>query len=325
MSMRTTSGSRRCIGTPAPEEAVALFRERHPEIVGRLTVPGISEPLESSPAALERSAGRYLAAVRQAGKIYRQIAARKGEGTFVTEVSMDETESPQTPYDLLVILAALADESIPVQTIAPKFTGQFLKGVDYLGDTAQFEREFRNDLAIVDFAATQYGLPPNLKLSIHSGSDKFSIYSGIAGALKMFNAGLHLKTAGTTWLEELAGIAACSDRGLDLAQHIYSQAFARREELCAPYRDVVALDPLRLPHSTDVRTWTGDRYVAALRHDPANPSYNPHFRQLLHVAYKIAAENGTRFLEMLAEARAPVSAAVTMNLFEKHVRPLFCP
>ena len=72
--------------------------------------------------------------------IYRHIAEKKGKEQFVTEVSMDETDSPQTPVELLIILAAAADEGIPIQTIAPKFTGRFNKGVDYVGDVAKFSR-----------------------------------------------------------------------------------------------------------------------------------------------------------------------------------------
>ncbi len=125
---------------------------------------------------MERIAGKYLFAVQDAGKIYRHIAKAKGEGKFITEVSMDETDSPQTPPELLIILAAIADEKIPLQTIAPKFTGRFNKGVDYVGDVAQFEREFNEDLAVIAHAVLRYGLPENLKLSVHSGSDKFSIY-----------------------------------------------------------------------------------------------------------------------------------------------------
>src|SRR6185437_9725016 len=112
---------------------------------------------------------------------------------FITEVSMDETDLPQTPPELLVILAALADEKIPLQTIAPKFTGRFNKGVDYVGDVAGFEREFSQDLAVIAFAIERYGLPASLKLSVHSGSDKFSIYAPIRRALADFGAGLHIK------------------------------------------------------------------------------------------------------------------------------------
>src|SRR5262249_31631440 len=146
---------------------------------------------------VDRVAEKYLKAAQDAGAIYRKIVAAKGAGSFITEVSMDETDAPQTPPELLLILAALADEGVPVQTIAPKFTGRFNKGVDYVGDLKQFEKEFRADLAVIAFAIQKFGLPTNLKLSVHSGSDKFSIYGPMRRAIADFGAGLHLKTAGT--------------------------------------------------------------------------------------------------------------------------------
>src|SRR5207244_651086 len=100
----------------------------------------------------------------------------KNGGNFITEISIDETDEPQTPPELLVILAVIADEGIPIQTIAPKFTGRFNKGVDYVGNVAQFTKEFSQDLAVIAFAVKNYSLPASLKLSVHSGSDKFSIY-----------------------------------------------------------------------------------------------------------------------------------------------------
>src|ERR1051326_7995366 len=159
---------------------------------------------------------------------------------------MDETDSPQTPPELLVILAAIADERIPAQTIAPKFTGRFNKGVDYVGDVAQFEKEFNEDLAVIAHAVARYDLPKNLKLSVHSGSDKFSIYTPIRRALARFDAGLHLKTAGTTWLEELIGLAEADGDGLALARDIYSGAVAHVVELCAPYSAAIDIDATRL-------------------------------------------------------------------------------
>ena len=184
---------------------------------------------------MERIAGKYLRAVQEAGQIYRHIAAAKGEVQFITEVSMDETDSPQTPPELLVILAALADEKIPIQTIAPKFTGRFNKGVDYVGDLVQFEKEFQQDLAVIAFAVRKFQLPANLKLSVHSGSDKFSIYAPIRRAARpRSSAGLHIKTAGTTWLEEIIGLAEADGDGLALAKEIYAKAFEeKRETLCA--------------------------------------------------------------------------------------------
>src|SRR5438034_2474 len=89
----------------------------------------------SDPATV-RVARKFLFAVQEAAAIYRHIAQAKGDGNFITEVSMDETDTPQTPPELLIILAALADEKVPMQTVAPKFTGRFNKGVDYVGDIA---------------------------------------------------------------------------------------------------------------------------------------------------------------------------------------------
>ncbi len=78
---------------------------------------------------------------------------------------------------------------------------------------AQFTKEFNEDLAAIAYAVRTYGLPKNLKLSVHSGSDKFSIYKAIHDAVLSHGAGVHLKTAGTTWLEELIGLAEAGDRG----------------------------------------------------------------------------------------------------------------
>jgi len=236
---------------------------------------------------------------------------------------MEATELPQTPAELLVILAAIAAEGIPAQTIAPKFTGRFNKGVDYAGDVEQFEREFSTDIAIIAYAAPRYGLPANLKLSVHSGSDKFSIYPAIRRSLERFGAGVHLKTAGTTWLEEIIGLAAAGSEGLALAKQVYAEAFAAREQLCAPYATVIEIDPARLPRPAEVAGWTPEEFTAALRHDPACPAYNPHLRQLLHVGYKVAAKMGARYLDMLEACQQSIARNVTRNLYQRHIARIF--
>ncbi len=311
------------IGRPAEASALRTFVSRHGELVGTIPVPKIDRPLEISRMDLERIAGEYLFAVREAGRIYRHIAEAKRPDSFITEVSMDETDSPQTPPELLVILAALADEAIPVHTIAPKFTGRFNKGVDYAGDLAQFEREFNADLAIIAFAIRSYGLPAGLKLSVHSGSDKFSIYPPIRRALDRFNTGLHLKTAGTTWLEEVVGLAEAGGDGLALAKEIYEHAMARLDELCAPYAAVIDINTQKLPSKVSVRDWNSEQFVSALRHDPQCPAFNPHLRQLLHVGYKVAAKMGDRYLRLLEACEPTISRNVTENLYERHVKPVF--
>jgi len=310
------------IGRPAPEAALRAFLDRHAELGGRLEIPGIQRSFELHRAEVSRVAGQYLCAVQEAGRIFRHIARAKGAGNFIAEVSMDETAGAQTPPELLIILAAMADEKIALQTIAPKFTGRFNKGVDYVGDVARFQREFSEDLAVIAFAVKKYGLPQNLKLSVHSGSDKFSLYQPIRRALAQFNAGLHLKTAGTTWLEELIGLAEAGGDGLALAREIYAQALDHRAELCAPYASVIDIDPAKLPAKEQVARWTSAQYAAALRHDPRCREFNPHLRQLLHVGYKIAAQQGPRYLHMLDACAETVARNVTQNLFQRHLKPL---
>ncbi len=311
------------IGKAADSKSISDFARRHSELAGRLEIAGIAEPFQTTRTDIERIAGKYLLAIQEAEQIYRHIVKAKGEGHFITEISMDETDVPQTPVELLVILAAIADTGIPIQTIAPKFTGRFNKGVDYSGDVARFEKEFNDDLAVIRFAVQAYQLPGNLKLSVHSGSDKFSIYGPIRRALERFNAGLHIKTAGTTWLEEVIGLAESGGAGLALAREIYANAYDHMTELCAPYATVIDIDPGKLPSKETVNGWTSEQFVAALRHDPKNKAYNPHLRQLIHVGYKIAAKMGRRYLDALKANESYVSKNVTENLYERHLKPLF--
>ena len=311
------------IAQPADPAAVKAFVDRHPELVGTITLAGIDRPLTTTRADVERTAAKFLLAVQEAGKVHRHIAAAKGVGRFVPEISMDETDSPQTPPELLVILAAIADEGVPIQTIAPKFTGRFNKGVDYVGDLARFEREFNDDLCVIAHAVGRYGLPANLKLSVHSGSDKFSIYPAIRRALAKHGAGVHVKTAGTTWLEEVIGLAEAGGAGLALAREIYAEALSHMDELCQPYATVIDIDRARLPAAAVVNGWTSEQFVGALRHDQRNPLYNPDIRQLIHVGFKVAAKMGPRYLEQLKACRESCSRNVTANLLERHIRPLF--
>jgi len=311
------------IGRPAPAADIEAFVSRHPELVGAVAIPGIEKPIATTREYVTGVASKYLAAAIAAGQIYKHIAAKKGAGNFITEVSIDETDSPQTPPELLIILAAIADEKIPIQTVAPKFTGRFNKGVDYVGDTAQFAMEFSDDLAVIAYAIEKYHLPETLKLSFHSGSDKFSIYAAIRDAIRKTGAGLHLKTAGTTWLEELIGLAEAGPEGLALAKEVYAEAFAHKEALCDPYAAVIDIDYAKLPLPAEVNGWSAKQYTDALRHVQSNPNFNPNVRQLLHVGYKVAAQMGGRYLKMLKKSEESISRNVCENLFDRHIKPLF--
>ncbi|MBR3220632.1 MAG: hypothetical protein IKF72_00235 [Kiritimatiellae bacterium] len=268
-------------------------------------------------------AERYLPAVKEAGRIYRHIAERKGAENFVTEVSMDEVDVAQTPSEIRYILTELAREKVPLQTFAPKFTGRFNKGVDYVGDLAQFEREFDEDLQVLAWAATELDLPENLKLSIHSGSDKFSLYPIMGRLIRRHDAGIHVKTAGTTWLEEIIGLSLADPAALALAKRIYRIALARIDELTVPYATVVDIDRGKLPAPDMVDAWDADTFAKTLRHDESEPLYNPSFRQLIHVSFKVAAELADEYYPALDRNIDIIGREIEANIGERHVRLLF--
>jgi len=307
-----------------PEAAdVDAFVATHRRYLGSLEIPGIDTPFEVTEAKLREVAGNFLVAAKGARAIYERIAEAKGEGNFVTEVSVDETDRPQSPIDLFLILAMIAGEGIPAQTIAPKFTGRFNKGVDYVGRLDQFEKEFDEDLSVIAFAIREFGLPDSLKLSVHSGSDKFSLYPVIKKLIAKHDAGLHVKTAGTTWLEEVIGLAESGGEGLRIAKDVYAGALARFDELTAPYSTVIDIDKAALPSAEEVGTWDSGKYVNTLRHVPSEPDYNPNFRQLIHVGFKVAAEMKERYTDALKANEAVIARNVTANLWERHIRPIF--
>jgi len=311
------------IGKPAEQASIDAFVKKHSELLGTTQMEGAGESIEITAELLGQTAAKFLFAIQEAGKIYRTIETAKGKGTFISEVSMDETDFAQTPAELLIILAAIADEGIPIQTIAPKFSGRFNKGVDYVGDASQFAREMALDMAAIRHAVASYGLPRNLKLSVHSGSDKFSIYPAIYASMMEFSTGVHLKTAGTNWLEELIGLAEAGGDGLALAKEIYAEAFAHSAELCAPYATVIDIDPAKLPSPAEVNQWTSAKFTSALRHDPRSPAYNSSLRQLLHVGFKVAAKMGPRYLGLLEANEAVIAKNVTENLYARHIAPVF--
>lgn len=311
------------IGKESKKEEIERFITACEKYMGQLQVPGIAEPLEITRQLLEEIANKFLAATQQAFEIYAYLKKEKGEGNFITEVSMDEVETPQTPVEMLFILKMLADKGVPVQTIAPKFTGRFNKGVDYVGDLDQFAKEFEEDVLVIDFAVKEFGLPEELKLSVHSGSDKFSIYPIMAKIINKYDKGLHLKTAGTTWLEEVIGLSIAGNDGLNVAKKIYANAYDRREKLCAPYADVIDIDPNQLPSVNEVNSWSGEKFANTLRHIPDHPDYNSHFRQLIHVAYPVAAEMGKEFTDLLKKYADIIGSCVEENIYDRHLKRLF--
>jgi hypothetical protein len=307
-------------GEPAGQRDMFSKLQR---FAGKLEIPGIDETFSITDGQLEAIVSKFHMAVKEAALIYRRISAERGNEDFIAEVSMDEVAEAQSPVELFFILLMIDHYGIPAQTIAPKFTGRFNKGVDYVGDVEQFRKEFEQDLLVIDHAVRSFNLPGNLKLSVHSGSDKFSIYPVIGELIRKYDKGIHVKTAGTTWLEEVIGLAMAGGEALTMAKTIYARAHQRMDELCGPYATVIDIDSAQLPDPSEVDKWDSAKFADTLRHIPGQPDYDPMFRQLIHVGYKVAAEMGTGYLDMLKQHNEIVGAQVTVNIFDRHIKRLF--
>jgi hypothetical protein len=138
--------------------------------------------------------------------------------------------------------------------------------------------------------------------------------------IKKHNTGLHLKTAGTTWLEELIGLAESEGEAFSFAKEIYAEALNRYEELTKDYAEVLSINKDELPSAEDFST--GKDFADALRHDQKSKAYNANFRQLLHCAYKLAAEKDN-FQELLDKNRSKIEENVTYNLYTRHLKKIF--
>jgi len=132
-----------------------------------------------------------------------------------------------------------------------------------------------------------------------------------------------VKTAGTTWLEEVIGLSVSGDEGLAAAKNIYKIALERKEELCGPYADVIDIDNSKLPSPAEVDSWDGEKFANTLRHIPGHPDYNSNFRQLIHVGYKVAAEMGETYTGLLKKNAEVVGMCVEENIYERHLKRLF--
>lgn len=303
------------IGKPADPAIRSDYLKR----TVRAAIPGFALQLENYDLRL--FADRYLAALQEIKRLHDYITLQKPDA--IIEISMDEVATAQSPLDLYFILKELRHLDIEPHTLAPKFTGLFPKGVDYEGDTEEFAHELEEDIRILKIAADQLEFSNAIKLSIHSGSDKFSIYPAIRDLCKKYDSGIHIKTAGTTWLEEVIGLSRGGGEGLRIAKEIYSQGIERFAELSAPYESVLHIDRSQLPPPKEVMTWNSAHLAKTLIHDKSCRDYNPHFRQLVHIAYKIAAEMGMEFMDALEHYREPIEEQVYVNLFNRHLLRLF--
>jgi len=283
------------------DELESSPEELHAAYLGKPFDLGDGVVIRFSEETLLRAAAKYGRAVAHTVTMYRHLAGRMGEpGSepgFELEVSVDETETPTTPEEHFFVARELKRLGVRWVSLAPRFVGRFEKGVDYIGDLEAFEAD------LVRHVAVARALGP-YKLSIHSGSDKFSIYpivARIAGDL------VHLKTAGTSYLEALRAIAAT---GPPLFREILAFAEDRYATDKATYH--VSADPRRFP---DPQRLADDQLSGVL------DTFDG--RQLLHVTFGSVLtarddRGGTRFRDRLLEALS-ADEEVYYALLEAHI------
>lgn len=245
-----------------PAEEIARFESTYLETTFTLK-DGTS--LSFDRTELHRCCVMYLDALSFAKKVYDLLVEKRGEGNFDFEMSIDETEAPTVPQHHLFIIKELIYHGVVVESLAPRFIGEFQKAIDYIGDLKEFEKQFNVHCQI----AKTYG---NYKVSVHSGSDKFSAYPAIG---KWTEGRLHVKTAGTSWLEAVRVIAMKEPA---LYREIHQVALDSYQEALKFYHitaDFSKITPL------DQMT------------DQALPEYlnQPESRQLIHIIYGFVMQN----------------------------------
>lgn len=239
--------------------------------------------------SLLRTAVKYGRAIAHIVRMHRHIADNMGKGTFELEISVDETETPTTPLEHFFVASELKRLGVEWVSLAPRFVGQFEKGVDYIGDPQAFEEDF------ICHAAVARQLGP-YKLSIHSGSDKFSIYPVAARASEGL---VHLKTAGTSYLEALRAVALLEP---ELFRRIVAFAIERYPQDRSSYRVSADLSHLPDPRSLDDAALKGmlDEF---------------HSREVLHVTYgSVLDKFGEQLLKVLRREEE-----VYYQILEQHI------
>jgi hypothetical protein len=254
-----------------------------------------NDTLAFDETALLRAADKYGHALAHTVKMYRHLAAAKGDQPFDLEVSVDETATPTTPLEHVFIASELARLGVRWTSLAPRYVGRFEKGVDYIGDLDDFAASFAQHAAI----AREIG---PYKLSIHSGSDKFSIY----GIMAEHTEGMaHLKTAGTSYLEALRAVAGVAP---DLFRKILALAIERYPEDRATYH--VSADAAKLPAPEAL---ADDELAAVL------DTFDG--REVLHVTFGSALDAYGDELKAVLDAHEDAHYAALERHFVRHLTP----
>jgi hypothetical protein len=241
------------------------------------------------PETLQRAIVKYGRAIQHTVAMFTRLSQMKDEFDF--EVSVDETDSPTTPLEHFFIANELTRLRVQFTSLAPRFIGRFEKGVDYIGDLGALDAELAKHAAVTAHFGTY-------KLSLHSGSDKFSIYPLIA---KHWGERIHVKTAGTSYLEALRVLATYTP---DLFMKIYSLGRECYEIDKRTYHVSAQLE--RLPSTDDLPSLLNDF----------------HAREMLHVTFGSAlAQFGTELKEALRKYETAYLEGLQAH-FEKHLRLL---
>lgn len=283
-------------GTWSEAEIESVFRDLPDETrtrIGRIYGELRDGGIEIDTLTAKRCAVMYDKALDFAAEVYRHLREKRGE-EFDLEISIDETTSPTLPSHHLYITRELRFRGVKFSSLAPRFIGEFQKAIDYIGDKAEFDRQF----AIHASIARMYG---NYKISVHSGSDKFSVYRTIGHET---SGCLHLKTAGTSWLvavEVLAKFEPLLYRDMHRSALEY---FSEMRKLYHITADIVKIPALNKSADRDL-----PQFMAM-----------PEARQLLHITYGpiLTGPLRERFFVAMYRLEKEYTAAIEAH-FTKHL------
>jgi hypothetical protein len=264
--------------------------------LGHVELDGLS--LEFSPQTLYRALGKYGKALVHMMRMAHHLHVEMGQKPYELEISVDETGTPTSLPEHFFLVSECRRLLIPLQSIAPRFVGRFEKGVGYLGDVQELERNLAGHARVMRFFGNSY------KLSLHTGSDKFEVYEP---AMRSTNGLVHLKTAGTSYLEALRLIAAVDVR---LFRAIWDFARAHYEADRRTYH-VSA----RLENTLPASSLADERLPALLGQFAA--------RQVLHVTFGSVLETFGQQVQQVLRAHRSAYDALIQQHFRRHLLP-FC-
>jgi hypothetical protein len=287
------------------EEVVAAYErleEGYRQRIERTYLPlkielDTGQTIAFSKEVLARTALIYGRGIEHALRLYRSAMEVKEEGAFDFELSVDETETPTTPEAHAFVAMEAGELGMKVGSLAPRFVGEFQKGIDYIGDLQEFERTFTVHAAL----ARKFGH----RVSVHSGSDKFSVFPAVG---ELSRGRYHIKTAGTFWLEAMK-ILASHEPGL--YRRLHRAAVQRFGKATSYYVVTTNLDNVPALDSL------ADRELPTLFD-------NPDARQVVHITYGELLrdrELGPEFFEALHDHIEEYWAAVAKHT-ERHLKTL---